>query len=146
MPAALANRARRPSPITSATPVCEENRLPTSAGTMRKQNTSKTPAVATEEVTTHAERQVEDQVPTQELAHVPCAHRRCLPAASKRSAYEPMECSDDAVEHDELQQFRLPSPTGMPPTSIFLTCLGALWGAIDHQHGGGRREHIEDAD
>ena len=51
MPAALAT-APAAQPISSATPTCEENRLPTSAGTMRKQNTSNTPAVATEEVTT----------------------------------------------------------------------------------------------
>ena len=51
IPAALA-AAPAIQPITSATPMCEENRLPTSAGTKRNQNTSKTPAVATEEVTT----------------------------------------------------------------------------------------------
>jgi len=51
IPAALA-AAPAIQPITSATPIWEENKLPTSAGTMRKQKTSKTPAVATEEVTT----------------------------------------------------------------------------------------------
>src|SRR5262252_7547399 len=51
IPAALA-AAPAAQPITSATPMCEENKPPTSAGTMRKQKTSKTPAVATEEVTT----------------------------------------------------------------------------------------------
>ena len=51
IPAALAATPAI-QPITSATPMWEENQLPTSAGTMRKQKTSKTPAVATEEVTT----------------------------------------------------------------------------------------------
>src|SRR5262249_24262763 len=51
IPAALAT-APAIQPITSATPLWEQNKLPTSAGTMRKQKTSKTPAVATEEVTT----------------------------------------------------------------------------------------------
>src|SRR5262249_39636759 len=51
IPAALA-AAPAIQPMTSATPMWEENKLPTSAGTMRKQKTSKTPAVATEEVTT----------------------------------------------------------------------------------------------
>ena len=51
IPAALA-AAPATQPIASATPMCEENRLPMRAGTMRKQNTSKTPAVATEDVTT----------------------------------------------------------------------------------------------
>jgi len=45
IPAALA-AAPAIQPITSATPMWEENKLPTSAGTMRKQKTSKTPAVA----------------------------------------------------------------------------------------------------
>src|SRR5262249_33450872 len=51
IPAALAT-APAIQPITSAPPRGEENKLQTSAGTMRKQKTSKTPAVATEEVTT----------------------------------------------------------------------------------------------
>ena len=52
IPAALA-AAPAIQPIASATPMCGENRLPMRAGTMRKQNTSNTPAVATEEVTTN---------------------------------------------------------------------------------------------
>src|SRR5260370_30258686 len=52
IPAALA-AAPAIQPITSATPLWEENKPPTSAGTMRKQKTSKTPAVAPgEEATT----------------------------------------------------------------------------------------------
>src|SRR5262249_59643082 len=51
IPTALAS-APAAQPIASAGPMCGENRPPISAGTMRKQNTSKTPAVPTDEVTT----------------------------------------------------------------------------------------------
>jgi hypothetical protein len=51
IPHALAT-APAVQPITSATPIWDENKNPTSAGTIRKQNTSKTPATLTDDVTT----------------------------------------------------------------------------------------------
>ena len=51
IPPALAT-APATQPISSAAPMCDENSVPTSAGTIRKQNTSNTPATLTEDVTT----------------------------------------------------------------------------------------------
>ena len=51
----------------------------------------------------HAERQVEDKIPTQELAHVVAGFLAAC-RGQQRPAYEPMQRADDPVEHDELQQ------------------------------------------
>ena len=51
IPAALAI-VPASQPISSATPMRAENKVPISAGTIRKQNTSNTPATLTEDVTT----------------------------------------------------------------------------------------------
>src|ERR1700704_3751249 len=50
IPTALAT-APATQPTANATPIRDENKPPTKAGTMRQQNTSRHPAVLTEEVT-----------------------------------------------------------------------------------------------
>ena len=98
---------------------------------MRKQNTSNTPAVPTEEVTTtpNESKRADPKMPfVRSTSDLGIVRRR-----QQRPSYEPMKTPDGAVEHDELDQLVRGHGQDAADQHL-LDVLGALRGAIDDEH------------
>src|SRR5262249_35811735 len=136
IPAALA-AVPAIQPITSATPMCEENKPPTSAGTMTKQHTGGGDRRGED----HAERQVEHKIPECDFSNA-ARSVHMVGRGQQRSSEQPMNRSDDAVENDELRELVCGPRQNAAPQHLF-DVLGALRGAIDAEHRRSRGDHIE---
>ena len=102
---------------------------------IRNENTSSTPASATELVTTTPKRRVEHEFPGR-------TSRRREPAMPQ----QPVQHADGDIErHDDGDELAVPVSQDIAGEDL-LEMLGALRRAVDQQDRRGGRDHVDDAD